>query len=790
MKVVLSWLNDLAPVGDDVDALSSLMTSLGMQVEHVITSGSTVDGVITARVLRTERHPDAAKVHRVWVDAGDGVDRHVWCGAFNMSVGDVVPLAVAGTSMPDGRLIEPRPILGIESQGMLCSARELGLGDDHSGILLMDPTTPIGRPYGEVLRLESEVVFDVDLTRNRPDCWGHLGFARDLAPRLGVELAPGPLPLVPDGDQRSAHVELVDGERCPRFTTLVVSGVRVGRSPDWIVRRLEAAGMRSINNVVDVSNYVMLELNQPNHAYDLDALGGGGFRIRLAADGEQITTLDGVVRTLSSDDLLICDAMDAPIGVAGVMGGLDTEITDDTTVVALEIASFEQTAITRTMNRLGLRSEASGRFERGVDSYGIERSQARFVELLRLTCPELVVHAGTVDARHESLAPQERSVEVRVGQVNRILGTALDAPAIDALIGPIGFRQLSVTPLDADSVMTVVIPSWRTDSAAEIDVIEEVARHFGYEALGSAVPKSVVHGRLSHLQTRRRLLRQVLLGLGLDEAITESFLDLASIRAAGLGTDVIRITNPLQADEDVLRPSLRIGLLRAVAFNESHRRTGASLFEVGHVYPPGDRESDLPPEYEALGIALAGRDARAAMAIWREVSSAMGVGARVDQTNVPVGMHPTRSATLSIGRDAVGAVGEIHPDVLEAFGVSERVAWLELDAGRLLSAEPKIAQWRAISRFPSTDLDLALQVPDSVAAEKVDKAIRQASGSLLVELRLFDVYRGIGVAEGARSLAYRLRLQAADRTLTDADIGGVRDKIVGVLSKMGVTLRS
>lgn len=790
MKIVLSWLNDLAPVGDDVHALAPLMTSLGLQVEHIITTGSTVDGVVTAKVLRTERHPDAAKVHRVWVDTGDGVERHVWCGAFNMSANDVVPLAVPGTAMPDGRLIEPRPILGIESQGMLCSASELGLGDDHSGILLLDPSTPLGVPYGEALKLSSEIVFDVDLTRNRPDCWGHLGVARDLAPRLGVELAPAPTAVDVDGHELSAPVELVDGERCPRFTTLVMSGIRVGSSPDWVARRLVAAGMRSINNVVDASNYVMLELNQPNHAYDLQTLGGGGFRIRLAADGETITTLDGVERTLSSDDLLICDAIDAPIGVAGVMGGLHTEISDATTVVALEIASFEQTAITRTMNRLGLRSEASGRFERGVDPYGIERAQARFVELLRLSCPDLVVHAGGVDARHDSLAPSDRSIEVRVSQVNRILGTSLDSSAIDALIGPIGYGQLSVAGSATDAVMTVALPSWRTDSTAEIDVVEEIARHFGYEALGSSVPKSVIHGRLSHLQTRRRLLREVLLGLGLDEVITESFLDAESLRSAGLSPDVIRITNPLQIDEDVLRPSLRIGLVRAVAFNESHRCSRVSLFELGHVYPPGDRQSDLPPEYEALGVALAGADARAAMAIWREVSAAMGVGARVDQSNVPPGLHPTRSATLSIGRDVVGAVGEIHPDVLDAFGVTERVAWLEFDASRLLAAEPKIAQWRAISRFPSTDLDLALQVPDTVTADKVDKAIRQAAGSLLVELRLFDVYRGAGVVEGTRSLAYRLRLQAADRTLTDAEVAGVRTKIVAGTSKMGVSLRA
>jgi phenylalanyl-tRNA synthetase beta chain len=789
MKLVLSWLDDLAPglapAGADPGPLADRCTALGLQVEEVLTVGSTVAGVITAKVLRTERHPDAAKVHRVWVDAGDGAERHVWCGAFNMSAGDVIPLATPGTVMPDGRAIEPRPILGIDSQGMLCSARELGLGDDHSGILILPADTPLGLPYGEVLGLETEVVFDVDLTRNRPDCWGHLGAARDVAANLGIALAAAPASLAPTGEPRSASVELVDGERCPRFTTVVVSGVRVGPSPDWMVRRLQAAGMRSISNVVDVSNYVMLELNQPNHAYDLDALGGHGFRIRLAREGEQMTTLDGVVRTFTADDLLICDAHDVPIGVGGVMGGLDSEITDATTVVALEIASFEQTGITRTMNRVGLRSEASGRFERGVDPYGIERAQARFVELLRETCPDLVVHAGIVDARHESLAPLHRTTSVRVSQVNRILGTALDADTIAGLLAPIGY---AVEARDGD-VLTVALPSWRTDSHVEIDVVEEVARHHGYATIGTAVPNSTMHGRLSPVQARRRQLREVLLGCGLSEAITESFLHEDDLATAHLPADAIRITNPLQADEDVLRPTMRVGLLKAIAFNESHRRPGVRLFEVGHVYPPGDRTTELPPEYEGLSIAVAGADARTAMALWREISRAMGVGARVDQSKVPAGLHPTRSATLSLGRDVLGAVGEIHPDVAEAFGVTERVAWLELDLSRLLAAEPKVVQWKATSRFPSTDLDLAFVVPDSVAAEKVDKGIRQAAGALLVDLTLFDVFRGAGIEAGQRSLAYRLRLQAPDRTLTDVEVSAVQAKVVDVVAKMGAVLR-
>lgn len=787
MKIVHSWLNDLVAVGstDDqqrVDEVADAITHLGLAVEDVARVGSTVPGVVTARVVRTERHPDAAKVHRVYVDAGDGVERHVWCGAFNMAPGDVVPLATGGTVMPDGRRIEPKPILGIASQGMLCSASELGLGNDHSGILILPPHTPLGVPYGEALGLTEEVVYDLDVLRNRPDAFGHLGVARDLAAHLGAPLAPAPPAPSVTGATRTATVELVEGIRCPRFTSLVISNVRVGTSPDWMVSRLAAAGMRPINNVVDVSNYVMLETNQPNHAYDFDTLGGGGFRVRMAAEGEVIVTLDEVSRVLTDADLLICDATDRPIGLAGIMGGLNTEISDDTTVIALETAWFEPMGIMRTVARMGLRSEASARFERGADPLGIDRSTARFVELLRLTCPDLVVHEGAVDARTEHL-PSRTTVRVRPERVSAVLGTAFTVADIARLIEPIGFACA-----EDGGVLTVAVPSWRPDCTLEIDIVEEVARHHGYAALGKTVPKSTVPGGLTPVQQRRRRLRDVLLGLGLSEAMPHPFLTAGDLSRAGLAEAAVRLVNPLVVGDDLLRTSLRPGLLKAIEFNESHRRTGVSLFEVGHVYPPS---SDvLPAEYEALAVVVAGSDATAAMRIWRELSSAMGWGARVDQGNVPPGLHPTRSATLSLGRDAVGAVGEVHPDALDAYGISERVAVLELNLSVLLAAEPKVAQWKPTSRFPSSDFDLAVAVPDTVAAEKVEKAIRQGAGEWLVDLALFDVYRGTGVADGARSLAYRLRLQAADRTLTDADVAQVRDKVVAATAKLGAVLRA
>ncbi|MCB0966294.1 MAG: phenylalanine--tRNA ligase subunit beta, partial [Ilumatobacter sp.] len=387
MKVLLSWLNEYGDFADPTDdaavqRLADTMTGLGLAVEGIDRVGDTVDGVVSARVLRLEQHPDAAKVQRVYVDAGDGTERHVWCGAFNMQIGDVVPLATLGTAMPNGMTIERRGILGIDSEGMLCAADELGLGTDHSGILILPPDTELGVPYGEVLGIRPDVLFDLDLTRNRPDCWGYVGIARDVAAQMGIEFRP-PTPPEPEwGPERTAPVELIAGDRCGRFTSVVMSGVEVGPSPDWMQRRLLAAGMRPINNVVDASNYVTLELNQPTHAYDLDTLGGGGFRIRVARDGEQMVTLDGETRTLTDADVLICDADDVPIGIGGVMGGLDSEISDATTVVAHEIAWFTPLTVLQTSSRLGLRTEASARYERGCDPYIIDTAHARFAELL------------------------------------------------------------------------------------------------------------------------------------------------------------------------------------------------------------------------------------------------------------------------------------------------------------------------------------------------------------------------------------------------------------------------
>jgi phenylalanyl-tRNA synthetase beta chain len=786
VKVLLSWLNELAALGDDVDRLAAAMNELGLAVDGVERVGVPAPGIVTAKVLETQRHPDAERVHEVFVDAGDGERRHVWCGAFNMHAGDVVPLATIGATMPDGREIGRRKILGLASEGMLCSAFELGLGDDHAGILVLPAGTPLGQPVYHALGVTEDVVFDLDITRNRPDAHGHLGVARDVAAHLGVPFAPPEPVLHVDGDERRAEVTILAPDLCGRFVALVLSGVEVRPGAPWMAERLSRAGMRPINNVVDVSNYVMLELNEPNHAYDLEKLGGGGFRIRRARTGETLVTLDDVERTFIEQDLLICDAEDRPIGIAGVMGGAESEIGADTTVVALEMAWFEPIAVTSTASRLGLRSEASARFERGRDPYGIDRAVARVVELLRETCPGLVVHAGLTDARGQ-LPPETTPVRVRPERVNAVLGSALTPEVMAAKLEPIGF----VTSIAADGVLDVDIPSWRPDSQTEIDVIEEIARHVGYERLGRTVARSTEAGRLTPRQSRRRALRQVLYGLGISEAMPNPFLAPGDLARAGLEPLGLRIANPLVAEESILRTSLRPGLFAALAYNASHRNDDISLFELGHTYRPA--EAPLPDEREVLAVALAGREGPAAVPVLDEIATGLGLADRltIDQSGSSTlpGMHLGRSAVVLADGDGVGVVGEIDPGVLDDFEIPGRVAWLELDLTVLLDIEPVIPQWHPVSRYPSSDIDLAFVVPDDVTAATVRAALAGAAPHLIVDLELFDVYRGAGIEAGRRSLAYRLRLQAADRTLTDAEVGAVRDQAIAAVVGLGATLR-
>jgi phenylalanyl-tRNA synthetase beta chain len=516
----------------------------------------------------------------------------------------------------------------------------------------------------------------------------------------------------------------------------------------------------------------MLEVGQPSHPYDLATLPGGAIRVRRARAGETLVTLDDIERRFTADDLLICDHADAPIGIAGIMGGASTEISDATTDVLVEMAHFAPLSIARTARRLALRSEASARFEKGTDPEIIELAQARFAELLGTGA----VAPGMVDVR--AAAPPPSPVRLRTARLNRLLGTELTPEDVREQLEPIGFACAPVANADGTVDTDVVIPSWRPDSAVEVDLIEEVARHWGYDRIGATVPPTAHFGHLTPLQEARRRVRSALVGLGLSEAMPMAFLAPGDLSRAGLDDDGITIANPLVAEESVLRTSLLPGLLKVVAHNLGHRQDRVELFEVGHVFRrPADSDGELPDEREHLAVAVAGEEAPGAVERWWALAEHLGLHAELRAAEVP-GLHPTRTAEVIVSGESVGAVGEVDPGVLGVYGIDDRVAWLEVDLGRILALPGGERPFQPFSRMPSSDVDLAFEVPDEIPAAAVLAAIHEAGEELLVSVDPFDVYRGAGVAEGARSLAFRLRFQAADRTLTDAEVGVARSRII------------
>jgi phenylalanyl-tRNA synthetase beta chain len=781
MKVLLSWLRDFAPFEGDPVALGDQLSDLGMAVEAMEVVGEGLDGIVVAEVLETRPIEGAAKIHQVVVDAGDGHPLEIGCGAFNMAPGDLVPLATIGTVMPSGMEIGRRKMAGVWSNGMLCSARELGLGDDHGGILVLPSHLEPGTPFAEAMGIERDVLWDLEINPNRPDAMSIAGVARDLAARLGLPFSlPDPRPRTVAADRIGAvTVEILDPDRCGSFEARVLRGVTVGPGDPKLGARLALLGMRSISNVVDVSNYVMLELGQPNHPYDLAKVAGPGFRVRRARAGERLTTLDDVERTLAEEDLLICDAADVPVGLAGIMGGGNSEISGTTTDVLLEMAWFDPIGIVRSSRRHKLRSEASARFEKGTDPEVIDLAMRRFADLLGVDLED--GHARAVGT-----LPERPVVRVRPARVARLLGSDLGARRISELLEPIGF---ATQPAGED--LEVRIPSWRYDSATEVDVIEEIARHHGYSSLGQTVPRSPIAGSLTPRQLDRRWLRAVLVGRGLTEAMPMPFLAPGELARCGLPDDGIRITNPLVAEQSVLRTSLLPGLVGAIAYNWSHRNHGVRLFEIGHTFQrPSDPAAPLPEEREVLAAVVAGAEAPEAVQLWRFVAEALGVD-EIELANAEVaGLHPTRSAQLSHVGGPVGSLGEIDPGVLDAYGIGERVAYLELDLTTLLDLPHGDQPARLFSLFPSSDIDLAFEVDDAVPATAVQDAIRAAAGELLWAVSLFDVYRGAGLAEGRRSLAFTLRLQAPDRTLTDAEVAEVRSQVIrAVEGALPATLR-
>jgi phenylalanyl-tRNA synthetase beta chain len=795
MRVPLRWLNDYVSVEDlEPEALGQRLSLTGTKLEAVHRPGAGIENIRVAEVTGIDKHPNADNLSMVDIDTGAGAERVV-CGAKNFAVGDKVPYAAVGSKLP-GLEITARKIRGETSRGMLCSAAELGISKDSAGLLILPPGARVGADVVELLGLDG-VILEFEITPNRPDCMSIVGIAREVAALYGRELIVPSVEARTDRGDTVIEVDIQDSDGCPRYLASRVSGVRVGTSPDWMAARLLAAGVRPISNVVDATNYVLMELGQPMHAFDASKI-DTKIVVRRALDGERLVTLDGVERELRPGDLVIAD-VSKPLALAGVMGGESSEVSNSTTDVILECAAFDSASVSFTSRRHGLRSEASARFERGTDIEAIPLAAARCAELM----VETADGKATGTPADEYPKPYEPSqIVLRPRRTGVLLG--IDIPAERQLQH---LRSIGLPATASDVVIEVSVPAFRPDLQREADLIEEVARLEGYENLASTVP-SGPGGELSAAQKALRAITRALVTIGATEAWTGSFFSPASLDALGLDSGhparrLVEVSNPMSEHEGALRSTMLPGLLGCVARNTAHQASGVALFEVARVYEPGN--GDLAGEELVLGAVFAGArsekawnspetpwDFFAAKGALESAAAAIGVSglsyASLAQPSAP--FHPTRGAAVSLDGTMIGVIGELHPDVCERFEVPQGTVSFEVALEPLLHALPGRRETHPLSRFPSVFIDLALVVDAGVAAGKVEDIVSRAGAPEVASVRLFDVYVGDQVAEGRKSLAFSIEMRLADRTMTDDDAQVVRDRILSaVAERFGAELR-
>lgn len=807
MRVSYKWLQEYVDIPVSPSQLAERLTAAGLAVEGYEDLGAEIEKVYTGRILKITPHPNADRLVVCTVDVGGPENLQIVTGATNIRENDIVPVAVEGARLAGGVKIKKTKLRGVESRGMLCSGEELGLDPDGMpagqahGIMILPPDTPVGkdaRPYAGL----DDVILELELTPNRGDCLSMVGVAREVAAIFNTELKiPRPeLKSLAESIEGKVTVDIEEPELCRRYVAKLLTNVKIFPSPGWMQERLRAAGVRPINNVVDVTNYVMMELGQPLHAFDFQKLKDGHIIVRRAGQGEKMVSLDGEERTLSSEMLVIADPA-GPVAIAGVMGGLESEVTEETTMVLLESANFDPVSVRRTSKALGLRSESSLRFEKGVDVNGCLRAAERAAQLLQAMGACDVV-AGEIDNYPRPLT--EKTIAVRPSRVSHLLGK--DIPAAECK--DILFRLQFKVQEGAGEELLVTVPTFRPDISLEVDLIEEVARIHGYDRVPETLPTGKsTRGARTAKQSLIQKIRQVLTGCGLYEIITYSFhsrevFDRLGIPAGSHIRDAVALQNPLSEEQAVMRTLMLPGMLDVLQRNYNRRNYSGGVFGLGRVFCPKPGEG-LPEEREKLAAAVMGKTKRAwnsppremdfyyAKGILETLFNMLGItGYTFEPAAAEYGYHPGRTAQVKIkGKDA-GILGEIHPRVLENYELPERVAAFELDLEILLESAGKVGRYRPLPKFPGVDRDLAVVVPEDVLVRDVLRAIKKAGGELLRKVELFDVYKGKQVKEGYQSLAFSLKFQAEDRTLTDAEINELINTITSRLAKeTGAELR-
>jgi len=790
VKVVLSWLRELCPTDLSAEELAELLTSRGAEVEAIERPWERVSGVVVAEVIEVRNHPNSDTLCLARVRSGSG-ELEVVVGVRNMAPGDLVPLAPPGASVVT--LPEPlgaREIRGVVSNGMLCAPDELGISASHDGILVLPNDLEPGADVVKVFGLDGAVL-DIEVTPNRPDFLSVLGIAREVSASTGTPLTYPDTHVEEDPEPAEgvATLEVADPQRCPRYLARVIREVRHVPSPIAVQARLFASGMRPISAVVDATNYAMLEVGQPLHPFDLALLKGPGIAVRRARPGEELVTLDGVERSFTDDDLLICDA-ERPVAVAGVMGGELAEVSEQTGDVLLEAAWFERGGVQRTRRRIGLSTEASMRFERGVDPEAAPVGADRACRLMVEWCGARVL-SGVIEVGGP---PPRRRIELRTSRASTLIGYPVStADAVEV------FERLAIaTETVDDETIRVEVPGYRVDLEREVDLIEEVVRIQGYERVGSTLPAITRPGGLPPTYAFRTRVRDALRRAGLREVRLIPFVSEADLRMVG-DDDAIRVTNPLQADDGWLRTRLTPGLLKVVRHNAHRHVRSVAVFEVDKVFRLRDGR---PEERPKAAFALSGNadpgwasddrpfDVFDAKGIVEAVMAELGIDWTLgDSIGRP--FHPGRSGAVMVGDERIGVLGEIHPRVADRFDLTARVAVAELEVEALMRLARPVAGVEDVSRFPPVRRDLAFIVEASVPAGRVRAALEAAAGELLGSVLLFDVFEGPPLPEGAKSLAFSVDFRASDRTLTDQEADGAVAAIVERLSsEVGARLRS
>jgi phenylalanyl-tRNA synthetase beta chain len=804
MKVPLKWLKDYVDVKLPPSELAQKLTLAGFEVGEIITKGGGWDNIVIGQITAVNPHPNADRLRLTTVNLGKEQETVV-CGAPNLNVGDKIAFARVGARLInpyDGKVEELKPakIRGVVSRGMVCSEKELGISENHEGIMVLSANATIGTPLADYL---GDTVLDIDITANRPDCLSVVGIAREVAALSGQ---PMHIPEISYAESvnpidKQVSIEIADADLCPRYCASLITGVKIAESPAWLQERLIACGQRPINNIVDITNYVMLEYGQPLHSFDYDRIKSKKIIVRRAQEAENFFTLDGTERKLTHDMLVIGDG-DRTVAVAGVMGGLNSEVTESTTSILLEAASFKASSIHYTSRHLGLTSEASMRFERGISSGLTIPALKHATELIaelgggKITKGIIDIYPGRKEPRAILLTPEE---------VKRILGIGYSLEQIVNALTSLGFDCKA----DSSKIM-VTAPYWRSDIRLDVDLIEEVARVIGYDKipttlLGEPIPRQNPEPVLGLKKT----IRDSLVGYGFHEAMTYSLTSLQLLSDVAADPHPpepmpLRVANPMTTDQEYLRNNLRANLLVGLASNRRHEDGGIRLFEMGKIYLP--RENDLPEEPEMLcGLMSGPRVERSWLGsdgsfdfydvkgVVEGLFNHLGISAGFEKSS-DEGLHPVRQAAIVLPRKdglkvKIGVFGELHPKVADAFEVAGTVGLFEINVTALLPFAISQKMFQPIPRFPGIVRDLALVVDTGITNQRILDIIR--SFSLISEVVLFDVYSGKQVVEGKKSLAYRLVYQSPTQTLTDEEVNKVQEQILTKLTKeLGAMLRS